>query len=141
VRRKNIRVIKQIDPAKLNEYEEWRLEIKQRIKELKEQHYRIIYLDESIFTTKTITKKDYSPQHVYHQIPQVRLNQPVYALIFAISEEGGLEHYQIFEKSVTGAKFKQYLLNLRRANEFQRIAIFMDNLQVHKTKAVKKIMD
>ena len=74
-----------------------------------------------------------------HRIPKARVNQPVFALILAISEKKGLEHYQIFEKSVNGAKFKEYLLNLRRENEFERVAIFLDNLSAHKSKAVKKV--
>ena len=44
------------------------------------------------------------------------MNQPVFALIFAISEEKGIEYYQIFEKSVNKEKFTEYLLSLRRAN-------------------------
>ena len=107
---------------------------------LKQDNFRIIYLDESIFTTKTIQKSDYSPHKIHHVIPQAQVNQPVYVLILAISEENGLEHYQIFEKSVNAQKFKKYLLSLRRANEFQRMAIFMDNLQVHKTNAIKKVL-
>ena len=75
-----------------------------------------------------------------HQIPQKNVDQPVYALILAISEEKGLEHHQIFDKSVNGAKFKEYLLNLRRKNEYQKIAIFLDNLQVHKTRAIQKVL-
>jgi len=44
------------------------------------------------------------------------VNQPVFGLIFAISEEKGIEYYQIFEKSVNKEKFTEYLISLRRAN-------------------------
>jgi len=64
----------------------------------------------------------------------------VYALILSISYERGLEFYQVFDKSVNAAKFKQFLLNLRQANQFSRIALFMDNLQVHKANAIKKVL-
>ena len=62
----------------------------------------------------------------------------MYALIFAISEEKGVEYYQVFEKSVDQNKFSEYLLNLRRSTQFEKIAIFLDNLMVHKTISVKE---
>ena len=58
-------------------------------------------------------------------------------MIFALSEEHGIEHYEIFDKSVDKNKFSDYLLNLRRSNQFDRIAVFFDNLMVHKTELVK----
>ena len=69
------------------------------------------------------------------------VNQPVHALILSISEENGLEYLQLFDKSVNAPKFKQYLLNLRNNNQFQRIAIFLDNLSVHKAKSIKKCLE
>ena len=54
-----------------------------------------------------------------------------------MSRENGLEYSQLFEKSVDQNKFIEYLVNLRRKNPFDRIAIFMDNLRVHKTTTVK----
>ena len=68
------------------------------------------------------------------------MNQPCYALILAVSEENGLEYNQLFNKSVNTEKFIQYLVNLRNANLYQRIAIFMDNLSVHKTLLVRAKM-
>ena len=68
------------------------------------------------------------------------MNQPCYALILAVSEENGLEYNELFKKSVNTEKFIQYLVNLRNANLYQRIAIFMDNLSVHKTLLVRAKM-
>ena len=55
----------------------------------------------------------------------------MYALIFAISAEHGLEHYRIFEKSIDNEKFISYLEELSVNNKHDSIAIFMDNLRVH----------
>ena len=55
----------------------------------------------------------------------------MYALIFAISEENGLENYRIFEKSVDIDKFNSYLDDLSVSNKHESVAIFMDNLRVH----------
>ena len=53
--------MKRIDPSKEEEYEQWRIDLNKQIKELKNQHYRIIYIDETIFTSKTIRKIEYTP--------------------------------------------------------------------------------
>ena len=55
----------------------------------------------------------------------------------AISEEHGIEHTQIFEKSVNTEKFLEYISRLRATSPFDLIAIFMDNMTVHKTIVVK----
>ena len=68
------------------------------------------------------------------------VNQPVFALILAVSEENGLEYNQLFDKSVNKEKFIEYLINLRNANLYKRIAIFMDNLSVHKAVLVREKM-
>lgn len=83
-------------------------------------------------------RTEYTPNRKPLRIEQRLVNQPVYALIFAISEERGIEHYQIFEKSVNQTKFCDYLLNLRRSNQFEKIAVFLDNLTAHKTISVKE---
>ena len=59
-------------------------------------------------------------------------------MIFAVSDENGIEHCEVLEKSINKEKFTEYLLHLRRANQFDRIAVFFDNLMVHKTDLVQK---
>ena len=66
------------------------------------------------------------------------LKEPTLALLCGISKEQGLEHFQIFEKSVNAEKFKVYLQGLRQANG--KICLFMDNLGVHTSKKTKKEM-
>ena len=69
VKKKKVKFVKLIDPTKEVEYEEWRQDIQKGITELKQQHYRIIYLDETIFTSKTIQRLAYSPLRTNVRIP------------------------------------------------------------------------
>ena len=48
-----------------------------------------------------------------------------------MSEENGLEHYRIFDKSIDHVKFNSYLDDLSVENKHHSVAIFMDNLRVH----------
>ena len=113
------------------------IRFEKKVSDLKSEHYRIIYLDETVFTSKTISKSEYTLKRQHLRIPQILVNQPVYALIFAISEEKGIEHSEVFEKSVNKEKFTEYVLGLRRVNQFDRIAVFLDNMSVHKSHVVK----
>ena len=61
--------------------------MKKRIKELKDGGYKIIYLDECLFTTKTLQTTDYTNKNYKHRLPLVQVSQPCQALILAISDE------------------------------------------------------
>ena len=69
IRSKHVKFTKEINPDKEHEYEEWRVDLKDKIASLKNEGYKIIYLDEALFTSKTIKKTDYSPLKTYHRIP------------------------------------------------------------------------
>ena len=68
IKSKKIKKVKLIDPNKEIEYENWRKEIKGRVKKLKDKSYRIIYLDECVFTTKTLKTSDYTLKKIPHRI-------------------------------------------------------------------------
>ena len=71
IKSKRIKFTKHIEPSREVEYENWRQDIKAKIADLKSKHYRIVYLDETLFTTKTIPSKDYTPAYKPHRIPQI----------------------------------------------------------------------
>ena len=58
------------------------------------------------------------------------------AYIGAISDNGGLEAYTIHPKAITTVEFVEFVEMLSAKFLGQEFAIFMDNLQVHKTKEV-----
>ena len=53
-----------------------------------------------------------------------------------ISDNGGLEAYTIHPKAITTVEFIEFVEMLSVKFLWQDFAIFMDNLQVHKTKEV-----
>ena len=58
------------------------------------------------------------------------------AFLGAISDNGGLEAYTIHPKAITTVEFVEFVEMLSAKFLGQEFAIFMDNLQVHKTKEV-----
>ena len=53
----------------------------------------------------------------------------------------GLVHYKMFDMSVNAKKFIGFLKELRRRLPKGEVVIYMDNLSVHTTKEVKKVME
>ena len=58
-------------------------------------------------------------------------------MIASISEESGVELIHIHYTAVTSERFINYLYWLKRKNN-NKLAIFMDNLNVHRSKEVKE---
>jgi transposase len=56
--------------------------------------------------------------------------------VCAVSEDGGLETYQIHKKAVTSTDFVSFVHVLAERAGGREFAIFMDNLRVHKTPEV-----
>ena len=67
------------------------------MKELNDDGYKIIYLDECMMAWQSITMTDYTNLNYKHRIPLTQLNHTAYALVFAISLEEGLEYYGIYK--------------------------------------------
>ena len=62
------------------------------------------------------------------------------AVIAGISQEEGLETYLIKDLSIDQYSFMEFIQSLAYQNQGSRLAIFMDNLNVHKTKAVNDLL-
>ena len=63
-----------------------------------------------------------------------------HALILGISNQTGIDYHEIYEKSVNIEKFATYLKNLRQNHGKQKIALYLDNLSVHRSNKIKELM-
>ena len=71
--------------------------------------YRIVYIDETMFTRKTVPQMAWARKNENVRIDQEKLQEPTLALLAGISKEKGVEHFQIFEYSVNTERFIDYL--------------------------------
>lgn len=53
----------------------------------------------------------------------------------AVSAEKGVEHFKVVPKSVSNSEFKEFLGELSALNNGNSLALFMDNMSVHSSKA------
>ena len=75
--------------------------------------------------------RDWAPMYDNMNYDQADLNDGYRSVIASCSAENGIEPYKIYYWAVDGDDFLKYLKFLRRQNP-GKIAIFMDNLGVHK---------
>ena len=74
--------------------------MKRALSKAKRDKYRIIYLDETCFTRKTVAGNEWALPGQNLAIEEKKLNEPTLALLSGISKERGQEHFQIYSKSV-----------------------------------------
>ena len=63
------------------------------------------------------------------------------AVLEAVSKEYGVDMLMTFETSVNILKFKIFIEELRTKYFYDDICIYMDNLSVHRSRAVKERLD
>ena len=109
IRKKKFRWYK-VDPKATEESQRYDLaRMKRQLTMAKNDGFRIVYLDETMFTRKTVAEAEWTLPKQNVMIHDAKLNEPTLALLSAISKEKGQEHFQIFEKSVDIPKFKVWL--------------------------------
>ena len=138
IKKKAIRIKKskpQLNQAKINQ------ETKQAFKDLTEariEGHRIIYCDEMCTTKSAIQKAEWSERRSYPKADTRAFHKQTVATIAAISDEKGVELVCNYPNSVDQTKFIKFLKKLRAQDRFAKMALFLDQLQVHKTKRVKE---
>ena len=114
--------------------------MKRELAKAKKDGYKIVYLDETMFTRKTCPDNEWCLPKQNMVVDVAKLEEPTLALLCGISKEQGVDHYQIFEKSVNVDKFIEYLNGLRASQPDAKICLFMDNLSAHTSERSKKAM-
>ena len=85
--------------ANVRTEEEYKREKKKLLRQLKKARkdgYRIIYLDEAMFTKSALPKTEYCLPKQNLNIDKSQTNEPAMALLSGISKEKGQELYMLF---------------------------------------------
>ena len=138
IKKKAIRIKKSKPPQNQEKINQ---ETKNAFKELMEarlERHRIIYCDEMCTTRSTIQKAEWSERRFYPKTETKAFHKKTIATIAAISQEKGVELVCNFPDSVNQDKFIKFLKKLRAQKPYVKMALFLDQLQVHKTTRVKE---
>ena len=99
---------------------------------------KLVWVDEAMFTFNTFSKRAWSAKHKSIEVNDADIRIKTMAFLGAISDDGGLEAYTIHPNSITTKEFIKFVEMLSSKFQGQEFAIFMDNLQVDKTKEILK---
>ncbi|MAJ97176.1 MAG: hypothetical protein CMI56_00990 [Parcubacteria group bacterium] len=106
----------------------------------KNDGYRMVYADETMFTRKTCPDKEWTRKKENMTVDMAKLAEPTLALLAGISLDKGVEHFQVFNLSVNVEKFQEWLTGLRASTEGEKICLFLDNLSAHTSERAKAAM-
>ena len=108
IKKKKIRWVKESkvqDPAV---HRQQLITMKRNLTRARNEGCRNVYIDETMFTRKTCPDTEWAPKKSNMQVDSAKLDEPTLALLCGISKEKGVEHYELFDKSVNVTKFKQF---------------------------------
>lgn len=98
---------------------------------------RFIFLDEINFTKRSVALREWSAKNSNLAIDQRDIYTGYKSVIAAMTEEDGIVLIHIQSSAVDAADFKEYLNKLRIKFKYGPLALFMDQLAVHKTREVR----
>ena len=92
-------------------------------------------------TKRSIPKTDWNLKYSNTGLDFTQMNNGAIAVLAAVSREKGVELAMTFKRSVNVPKFKLFLDELRRKNQFDNMLIVFDNLAVHRNQHVLERME
>ena len=114
--------------------------MKRQLTRARNDGYRIIYIDETMFTRKTITGAEWSRPKENMAVDVAKLEEPTLALLCGVSKEQGVEHFRVFANSVNVDRFLEYLDGVKAENGDAKVCLFMDNLSAHTSERSRAAM-
>jgi transposase len=141
IRNKRIKITKLPDQVIRARIKKQTAFMAKQLHEMIDRGFRIIFLDETLITKSTITKREWTPKKKGLEISFDQFSREVIAIIASVSRDAGVDLIMNFGKSVNKEKFKVYLEELRSRYFFDDICIVMDNLRVHNCNDVMERLD
>ena len=117
----------------------WQQKLLYDIDEAEKQDRKFIYVDELVFTKQTLLRKAYSHRFTNLAVNQLDVYTGYHCAVVAVSTEKGLEHALISDSAINQGDFKCFVKDLQRKNHRLKLALYMDNLAVHKSNDVKAL--
>ena len=111
-----------------------------RLVEAVERREHVFYMDESVFTVGQVKPKIwFLPQSGPVFLPKKKVGFKAIAVAAAIDSDGHVVAHIIRERSIDSRDFMDFLHRLKDHIGRRRAVLLLDNLGVHRTKAVQKL--
>ena len=141
IRRKKVKQMKYMPEAQMKTFQERCVTVYAQLRQVQYQQRSILYLDEICFTKLSFQGKDWSGKNTNLAVDQRDIYTGYHVVIAAISEEKGVDQIMIYSAAIKANDFIEYLQRLRKRHGKTPLALFCDQLAVHKSRAVKPYYD
>ena len=137
VKRKKVRQEKSSEYRSRSDYKYKCRALISELDEVRRERRMIIYLDEINFTKLSLPKLEWSKKHSNLAVEQADVYQGYRSVLACMTEGHGIENLTIQPHAFNGDDFETYLKSMRRKHNTKPLALFMDQLSIHKTPTVK----
>lgn len=104
---------------------------------MRQENRKIVYLDEINFTKRSVSLKEWSNKNSNLTIDQKDIYVGYRSVIATMTEENGIGSLQIYSEAINATYFIDFLKKLRAKHVKRSLALFVDQLAVHKSKDVQ----
>ena len=109
VKKKALRWKKRPKANTLKQYGKLKEQLREEINATVVAGFDILWLDECMFTRKTVPLIEWSNKLTNIEVEEETINEPAYALLMAVSDHSGVELAKVYKKSVNIEKFLKYV--------------------------------
>ena len=95
-----------------------------------------MFLDEINFTKRSVLTREWSQKNSNLSVDQADIYTGYRSVIASMSEQYGFGAISIYDHAITSKEFIEYLKLLRARHVKRPLALFMDQLAVHKSREV-----
>ena len=107
-----------------------------KLEQMQRENKKIIYLDEINFTKRSLSLREWSHKNSNLTVDQKDVYIGYRSVIATMTAENGIGCITIHQQAINHSDFIVFLQKLRRKHVNRSLALFMDNLAVHKSRDV-----
>ena len=141
VKRKAVRQEKLVPNHITAKFDNLRQNVLAQLHQARAEGRKLLFLDEVNFTKLAIQKQEWSPRKVNVRVDQKEIYTGYQSVCACINETYGLECIQILNRAWKHPDFIKFIQNIRFENPGVPLAIYMDNLTIHKMNIVKYVYE
>ena len=112
-----------------------------KLREARDSDKPVLYLDEVVFTKRSLMTKTWSPRGIHFTVDQSQVFAGFRTAIVAVSPERGVVYFESEEQATCGERFNPFIVQLSKHMRWRPFYLFMDNLNVHKSQEARRLYE
>ena len=127
-----MRKLKPLSVDEAGRYQQLKSALIEGILEAEREQRRFVYVDECYFTQQSVLLQAYAPRHTNLAVDKDKVDLPPVRAIAGVSPQRGVEYLALHDSHITHEHIMDFLRNLQRLNGQRKLAVYWDNVNIHK---------